>query len=213
MKKTALLITGILCAAFTFANGQFEKAMGKNIPAMFQAADAESLQTAINQLNRIGEAEKDRWEPHYYVAFGYVRMMGLSEGADKQDGYLDQALAAIEKAETIKPNDSELETMRGYVHMMRVTVDPASRGMQYSGMAFNSFNKAIKLNPENPRAHYLLGRMQYGTAQFMGGGDGGACESFANAKKLFEANENEQSIAPSWGAESNEEVIGQLCKG
>jgi tetratricopeptide (TPR) repeat protein len=213
MKKTALLITGILCAAFVFANGQFEKAMGKNIPAMFQAADAESLQSAINQLNRIGEAEKNRWEPYYYAAFGYVRMMSMSEGAEKQDGFLDQALAAIDQAETIDADNSELVALRGYVHMMRVTVDPASRGMQYSGMAFNDFNKALKLNPENPRAHYLLGRMQYGTAQFMGGGDGGACESFNNAKKLFEAQSTDQSIAPSWGAESNEEVIGQLCKG
>lgn len=213
MKKTVLLLTGILCAVFTFANGQFEKAMGKNIPAMFQASDTESLQTAINQLNRIGEAEKNRWEPHYYVAFGYVRMMGMSEGSEKQDGYLDQALAAIEKAESVQPNDSELEALRGYVHMMRVTVDPASRGMQYSGMAFNSFNKAIKLNAENPRAHYLLGRMQYGTAQFMGGGDGGACESFANAKKLFEAKNDEQSLAPSWGEKTNEGAIAQMCKG
>jgi tetratricopeptide (TPR) repeat protein len=213
MKKTALFFTGVLFAAFTFANGQFEKAMGKNIPAMFQAADTESLQNAINQLNRIGEAEKNRWEPHYYVAFGYVRMMSMSEGVEKQDGYLDQALAAIDKAETIQPNDSELEALRGYVHMMRVTVDPASRGMQYSGMAFNSFSKAIKLDPENPRAHYLLGRMQYGTAQFMGGGDGGACESFGNAKRLFEARSDEQSISPNWGANTNDEAIAQMCKG
>lgn len=213
MKKSMLLLSGLLCFTMAFANGQFEKAMGKNIPAMFQAADAASLQNAINQLNRIGEAEKNRWEPHYYVAFGYIRMMDMAEGAEQKDGFLDQALASIEKAEAVDSDNSELVALRGYVHMMRVTIDPASRGMQFSGMAFNDFNKALKLNPENPRAHYLLGRMQYGTAQFMGGGDGGACESFQNAKRLFDAKGDEQTIAPSWGAKTNEEVIGQLCKG
>lgn len=213
MKKSILLLSAIFCVSLAFANGQFEKAMGKNIPAIFQAEDAASLQSAINQLNRIGEAEKNRWEPHYYVAFGYLRMMTMSEGASTQDAYLDQALAAIEKADGIESNNSELVALRGYIHMMRVTVDPATRGMQYSGMAFNDFNKAVKLNPENPRAHYLLGRMQYGTAQFMGGGDGGSCESFQNAKKLFDAEGEVQSIAPSWGAGENEGVIAQLCKG
>ncbi|MFK7953706.1 MAG: tetratricopeptide repeat protein [Ekhidna sp.] len=213
MKKSILVLTSVLCFTLTFANGQFEKAMGKNIPSIFQAKDKETLQSSINQLNRIGEAEENRWEPHYYVAFGYLRMMTMSEGAEKQDAYLDQALTAIENAESIESNNSELVALRGYVHMMRVTVDPATRGMQYSGMAFNDFNKAVQLNPENPRAHYLLGQMQYGTAQFMGGGDGGACESFHNAKKLFDAKGDAQSIAPSWGAGENEGVIAQLCKG
>lgn len=213
MKKSILALTGLFCLSVAFANGQFEKAMGQNIPAMFQAKDVAALQSSINQLNRIGEVEENRWEPHYYVAFGYVRMMTMSAGAEKQDTYLDQALAAIEKAESIESNNSELVALRGYVHMMRVTVDPATRGMQYSGMAFNDFNKAVQLNPENPRAHYLLGQMQYGTAQFMGGGDGGACESFGNAKNLFDANGDAQSIAPSWGASENEGVIAKLCKG
>ncbi|MEP5610982.1 MAG: tetratricopeptide repeat protein [Cyclobacteriaceae bacterium] len=215
MKKTVLTMIGIVCAAILFANdGQFEKAMAKNIQAMYQASDTETLQGVINQLTRIGDAEGDRWEPYYYSAFGYVRAMSMSESNEAKDKYLDQALVAIKKGETIKPNDSELESLRGYVHMMRVTVDPASRGQQYSGMAFGSFQKAISLNPKNGRAHFLLGRMQLGMAQFMGGGDGGACESYATAKAILESEEkNEQSIAPSWGLNGTIEAIKETCEG
>lgn len=215
MKRTILTVIGIIYTSMAFAiGGQFEQAMAKNIPAMYQAKDVESLIKVINQLNRIGEAEGDRWEPYYYAAFGYLRMMGLSETVEDKDKYLDQALETIKKGEEIKPEDSELEALRGYVHMMRVTVDPAARGMQYSGLAFNSFSKAIELNPENARAHYLLGRMQYGTAQFMGNGDGGACESFAKAKSLFDATvKDERSFAPSWGAGQTDEAISQMCEG
>jgi len=215
MKKTVLTMIGIVCAAILFANGgQFEKAMTKNIPAMYQASDTETLMGVINQLTRIGDAEGNRWEPYYYSAFGYIRAMTMSQANEDKDRYLDQALAAIEKGETIKPNDSELESMRGYVHMMRLTVDPATRGMQYSGLAFGSFQKAIALNPKNGRAHFLLGRMQLGSAQFMGGGDGGACESYATAKAIFESEEkNEQSIAPSWGLNGTLEAIKETCEG
>ncbi len=215
MKKTVLTAIGILCAAVLFANGgQFEKAMAKNIPAMYQAADPETLIGVVNQLTRIGDAEANRWEPYYYAAFGYLRLMSMVESTEDKDKYLDQGLAAIAKGEAIKANDSELESMKGYIHMMRVTIDPATRGMQYSGMAMASFQKAIALNPQNGRAHFLLGRMQFGTAQFMGNGDGGACESFAKAKAIFESEENdERSIAPSWGLGGTNEAIQQICEG
>lgn len=213
MKKNLLIIAGVLCATLVLANGQFEKAMAKNIPAMFNADSPEALQDAINQLNRVGEAEGDRWEPYYYVAFGYLRMSFMYEKAEDKDKYLDLGMKAVEKGETINPNDSELEAMRGYIHMMKLTVDPATRGMTYSGLAFTSFQKAIKLNPENPRAHYLMGRMQYGTAQFMGGGTEDACGSMFKALTLFDKEvKKDNPFAPSWGKESTQETITELCE-
>lgn len=213
MKRNLILVLGILCATVAMANGQFEKAMGKNIPAMFAADNQEKLQEVINQLNRIGDAEGDRWEPYYYAAFGYVRMSGMVETAEEKDKYLDLALETVEKGETIKPNDSELETMRGYINMIKLAVDPASRGMMYSGMVFTSFQKAIKLNPDNPRAHYLMGRMQYGTAQFMGTGTSEACGSLFKAKVLYSKVEQPSNpFAPTWGKESTDESIREICE-
>lgn len=212
MRKNLFIIIGILCASAVFANGQYEKVMGKNIPAMFTAETPEALQNVINQLNRVGEAEGDRWEPYYYAAFGYIRMSDMHEGGEDKDKYLDLALETLEKADLIKPEDSELVALRGYVHMMRVVVDPATRGMKYSGMAFASFQKAVELNPKNPRAHYLLARMQYGTARFMGNGDGGACETLARAKELFTSEQSNNPISPSWGNESNNEAIAYICQ-
>lgn len=213
MKKNLIVLIGVLCASFAVANGQFEKAMGKNVPAMFAADSPESLQTAINNLNRIGEAEGDRWEPHYYVAFGYLRMSEMYKTPEEKDKYLDLAMKAVDKGAEIKPNDSEIEAMRGYVNMMKLTVDPASRGMTYSGLAFASFQKAVALNPNNPRAHFLLGRMQYGTAQFMGGGTDDACGSLFKALLLFDKEEkSENPFAPSWGKTSTEQSIKELCE-
>ena len=213
MKKNLILLLGVLCATLTMANGQFEKAMGKNIPAMFSASNQADLQAVINNLNRIGEAEGDRWEPYYYVAFGYLRMSEMVETAEDKDKYLDLAMAAVDKGEEIKPDDSELESMRGYVNMIKLTVDPATRGMTYSGLAFASFQKALALNPNNPRAHFLMGRMQYGTAQFMGSGTEEACGSLFRALVMFDKEEaSENPFAPSWGKNSTEQSIKELCE-
>ena len=172
------------------------------------------LQAVINQLDRIGAAEADRWEPYYYQAFGYLRMSGMQQQMAEKDKFLELALAAVAKGEAIQPNDAELESMRGYIVMMQLVVDPASRGMTHSGMAFASFQKAIQLDPSNPRAHYLLGRMQYGTAQFMGGGNEEACQTLSRAKALFaEGATSENPFAPNWGAEGTEEAIKEICSG
>lgn len=215
MKKTMVLFAAFGFTLITLANGgQYEKAMAQGVPAMFQAKDIASLTGAVNQLSRVGDAEGTKWEPYYYAAFGYIRMMDMAETAEEKDTFLDQALEVVKKGEEIKPNDSELEALRGYVHMMRVTIDPATRGMQYSGLAFTSFSKAVAMDENNARAHYLLGRMQYGTAQFMGNGDGGACESFAKAKSILESGAKaENPFAPSWGIDQTNAAIKQLCEG
>ncbi|MEM6830783.1 MAG: hypothetical protein AAF551_09730 [Bacteroidota bacterium] len=203
MKKQLGIIIGMTLTVLSLANGPFEKAMGSSIPVIFTAEDPDNLQAVINKLERIGKAEGNRWEPFYYTAFGYIRMSGMSKTNEDKDRYLDLAMEAVTKANGIQPNDSEITTMEGYVYMLKLTVDPATRGMEYSGKAFGSFQKAVALNPENPRAHYLLGRMKHGTAQFMGGTSEEACKSLATAISIFEKEDKkERSFAPSWGKDS-----------
>lgn len=212
MKKLSVSLLMLLFSIVIMANGPFEKAMGANVPKIFTSENPTDLTTAINKINRIGAAEKDRWEPHYYAAFGYLRMSQMMETPADKDKYLELGLKSVEQAESILPNDSELETMRGFLIMMQLTVDPATRGMTHSPLAMGSFQKAIALNPENPRAHYLLGQMQYGTAQFMGTGFEDACKSLTTSLSLFESAEpGENPFAPSWGKENALAVQQQVC--
>lgn len=215
MRRTFLTLFGIVIALYTLANGgQFEKAMGKNVPVVFSASTAEELQGVINQLSRIGEAEGDRWEPYYYSAYGYIRMSGMYEKGEDKDKFLNLAIKEVDKGMAIDETNSELESLRGYCYMMQLTVDPQNRGMTYSGLAFQSFQKAIKLDPENPRAHYLMGRMQHGTAQFMGGGFEDACGSLFKALVIFKkGEESDNPFAPTWGQETTEASIKEICEG
>jgi hypothetical protein len=205
----ALLVFAV--SKLAYANDKYTETMQKNIEAVYNGQSIPEIQYAVNTFERIGETEKTKWEPFYYASFGYVMMATREKDATVKDTYLDLALKAIEKAKTIQSNESEIIALEGFVHMIRVTVDPASRGQQYSGMAFQTFGKAVELNPENPRALALLAQMQYGTAQFFGSATTEACGTVAKALEKFDSFKSDNVLAPVWGKKMAEEMKGK-CK-
>ena len=210
MKTTIVFLT--LISISTFANdGKYVEQMSKNIEAIYKATTTEEYQHAINAFERIGNAEKTKWEPFYYASFGYLMQATREQDGGKKDQLLDMAAASLEKADGIKENESEIVALEGFVHMIRVTVDPGTRGPQYSSMAFQSFGKAIGLNPENPRALAFMAQMQYGTAQFFKSSTDEACATLAKALVKFDSFKTENPLAPQWG-KGMAEGMKEHCK-
>ncbi|HNP07465.1 MAG TPA: hypothetical protein PKN99_07545 [Cyclobacteriaceae bacterium] len=207
--KTTMIILLSLCSALLFANDKYEQAMQTNIQAIYKAQTAEEMQQAVNAFERIGAAEKSKWEPFYYASFGYIMMSTREEDGTKRDAMLDKATEVLKKASAIQENDSEITALEGFIYMMRVTVDPATRGQQYSGLAMQTFGKALGLNPENPRAMALMAQMEFGTAQFFKSPTTSACEKASNAIAMFDALPSADPLAPRWGKETALRVVKQ----
>jgi ribosomal protein S18 acetylase RimI-like enzyme len=151
----------ILLSNAVFANDdKYTQAMQKNIQAVYTAQSIPDYQTAVNAFERIGAAEKTKWEPFYYASFGYIMMSNQEKDGAKKDAYLDQATTVLSKAKEIVPNESEVIALEGFIYMIRVSVDPASRGQQFAGLSMQVLNKAVEINPNNPRALALLAQMQ-----------------------------------------------------
>ena len=197
--KTTILILALITTAAYANDAKYVEQMNKNIEAIYKAKTIEDYQQAINAFERIGNAEKTKWEPFYYVSFGYLMQATREQDGGKKDQLLDMAAASLEKANAIKENESEIVALEGFVHMIRVTVDPATRGPQYSSLAFQSFGKAIGLNPENPRALTFMAQMQYGTAQFFKSPTDEACATLVKALEKFDSYKSENPLAPQWG--------------
>ena len=204
--KTTLIFIFALVATLSFGQDKFTTMMTKNIGSIYYAKTTDEYQQAINSFDRIASAEKTKWEPYYYSAFGNVMLANQEKEATKKDAYLDLALASVEKGKAIAPGESELIAIEGFVHMIRVTVDPASRGQKYSGLAMNTFGKAVSLNPENPRALTLMSQMQFGTAQFFGSPTTEACATIDKALQKFTVFKTDNPLAPQWGKEMAEGV-------
>jgi hypothetical protein len=207
--KTKMLILFSFCSTLLFANDKYEQVMQTNIQSIYKAQTAEEMQQSINIFERIGAAEKSKWEPFYYASFGYIMMATREEDGAKRDVLLDKATQVLEKASAIQKNDSEIIALEGFIYMMRVTVDPATRGQQYSGLAMQTFGKALGLNPNNPRAMALMAQMEFGTAQFFKSPTTSACEKATNAIAMFDATSSVGPLAPRWGKETAMQVAKQ----
>jgi len=197
--KTLIALAIFFSIRPVLAGDNYVEVMQKNIMTVYTASDMLQLQTAVNAFDRIGAAEKTKWEPYYYEAFGYVMLsIRASENALKDD-YLDRAQACVEKAKAIVPGESEVVAMEGFVQIMKINVAPASRGPKDSGKAMMLLNKAIALSGDNPRAWALLAQMQFGTATFLHSSTEEACGSVDKSIEKFSTFKSDNPLAPTWG--------------
>lgn len=175
--------------------------MAAAIEQLYQAQTPDALQQAGNTFERIAKKETDKWHPRYYAAYAQIMLTTRAEESAKQDKYLDVALDHLKVAKELSPKNSEILALEGFIHMLRIPIDPATRGPQYSGLSMSALQQAIALDPENPRAHLLLSDMQYGTAQFFGSDTSEACATLEKAIELFENSSPASKLDPAWGKE------------
>jgi hypothetical protein len=215
MKSKFRLSIVLLCISILFAHAEDDKyvtTMKKQILAVYQAETIESLAEIVNTFDRISGAEKEKWEPLYYSAFGRVMMATRETDNKKKDVYLELALKNVKAAKQVTTADvSEVMALEGFVYMMMVTVDPASRGQLYSGKAFAAYQKALQINPNNPRALSLLAQMQLGTARFFNASTDEACQTGQAAVAKFKEEKDEIGLKPIWGKGMAEKFLSQ-CK-
>ena len=67
---------------------KYAEAMSKNIQTVYTSQSAAELLSAVNALERIASAEKTKWEPYYYAAFGNIMVAYREPDGKKKDSPL-----------------------------------------------------------------------------------------------------------------------------
>lgn len=208
MKNLVLLLVLTLSLSSVFAqNSSYEGIMKKNIDLLYEASNESDYQILTNSFEIIANKEETKWLPLYYVGLTKVYMSYSVKDSDKKDLYLDEAQKFLDKAFTLNSNESELIVLQGFLHQARISVSPVSRGQKYSVLANNSFDKAEKINSENPRIYYLKGMSVLNMPKMFGGGKENALPLFQKAKEKFDKFTVLNELYPNWGSQSNEQRL------
>ncbi len=214
MKKTLFLCLLMISSFVLSSQNPYVESMVKGMQLLQGAQNKDQFVEAANHFDRIAQVEKEQWHPAYHASF--AKTIAATQVSDHNmiEKLLDEAQASLDQAAAMIDHNSEILTIQGFIHMLRIGVDPMTRGPQYSGMSSASFQKAIDLDENNPRATYLLAQLSHGTAQFFGSGTEEACQLNEKALALFaaeEKNKNEASFDPKWGKKMAESFKEQCA--
>lgn len=204
MKTLTLTLVFLLASFIGFSNEAYQKAMTESIEKLFQATTIPAYVEIANQFERISNLEKAEWLPLYYASFAYIMISFQEQENEKKDQYLDQAQKLLDQAMAIDSNESELYMLQGFLYPSRITVDPMTRGMELMPEMNKALDKALELNPDNPRVYYLRATITFHMPEAYGGGAVKALPIYIAAEEKFRIFKPKTPISPSWGKESNE---------
>ncbi len=192
-------------------NSKFEKAMMKNVSMMDTASTKETWQTITNNVERMAAAEPKEWLAQYYAAYSNL-LLGLRQADNTtKDSYYDRAITYIDKADSIKPDNSEIYALRGFALSMKIGVDPMNRGMTLGPQSGGYISRAKELDPTNPRPWMLQGQSAMYTPEQYGGGKAKALPLLETAIEKYKNFNLENPVMPHWGEKRTKDVLEQ-CK-
>ena len=206
MKK---IILGLLCLTpfFSYASDEYTKNMEVGIKELFTVRTIDELQVVANKFDRIASVETEEWLPSYYASLAHIWMATREPDNTKKDQWLDEAQSRLSQVYEKDDSNSEIVALQGFIYMLKLTVDPATRGATYSQKAFMEFTKATQLDSLNPRALFFRGQMEFGTAQFFQTDTSPACQTMAKSLELFDNFTPRTSIYPDWGKGFAEKTV------
>lgn len=208
MKKIVLLACVIMSLGAMAQNKKYMEAMEKNVAGVDTSRTLEQLQPLENNFERIANAEKKEWLPFYYAAYCNVSMTYAVKG-DEIDTYCDKAEELAKKADSLNPDNSEIETLKAHIAAARISVNPMVRGRKYGPEAAQFREKAKKLDSSNPRPWMLEGMALFYTPPAFGGGKDKAKASYTKALELYNSFKPASSIHPRWGKGTTEYFLKQ----
>lgn len=202
----ALIISILtLISSYSFGQTAYEKEMGKAL-GDWQAGKATE---AIGQFERIAQAEKSNWIPKYYQG-----LVGVTESFKEQDA--DKKQKQIETSKALIPTDekelnAEWLVLKALALTSELTIDPMATAMLLSPQIIELYEKALKMEPNNPRALSGLADFQIQSKKFMGGDTKQECKDLEKAVSLFGQEKHETKFYPTWGKERAEMLL-KACK-
>ncbi|NBB89096.1 MAG: hypothetical protein GVX96_04865 [Bacteroidetes bacterium] len=202
MNRLILCFLFLLPAYFLQAQN-YEESMKK----AFSLWENDRDEQAVALFQRIAQAETEKWLPSYYAANIDIVHSFKNGQSETVQSHLDRARKNLDIAVKRSPNNSEITTLEGLYYTVYVRIYPATYGMKYSNKIMALHEKAVELDPKNPRAHMNLIEYEMGYARFMGEDMTPFCQMMEQVLPLFDEQDTATAFSPKYGKERALEVV------
>jgi len=192
----------LIAAAATGQNEKYYQKMGETLARFATSKSVEDFQNLANQFHVIASVETAEWLPLYYEAHCYIMMSFMDQqGNGARDGYLDRAETLIDQMAEIAPGEAEVYVMKAFYHTGRLVIDPPGRAMNTTPLINAAIAKALSIEPDNPRARFLL------ISNYFGSDTAPICEKARQLLQSWDDYQLKSPIHPNWGRNETEGIV------
>lgn len=205
LKRTLLCVClSIFCILSAFAGNTddpvYQQAMKSCLAQLDTVQSTSGYQQCKAQLERIVNLGMNTMIPDYYITYCDLQMAYPETENNRKSLLLEDAKKHLERMESMTLDNrdaSECATLKGYYYTALITLNPQVNGQLYFSQVIAAYEKAIELNPENPRPVCLLAFFEQQLPPFIKS-KRDPKEQVEKAKALFEK-EQPSVEQPSWG--------------
>ena len=218
--RSLLAMASVLAFAASTAHGQltgtakWADSASREIDAANVAGDLDRLTRAAAMVDRVLIATPNDPLLLYYRSLALYRSASLYTGRRRNDDAkraLDEADLLLEQA-TAKAPTADALALRSTVMglMIGLSGNPLS-GMTLGPKASSLADRAMEIDPKNPRVWLIRGMSAMFTPKMFGGGTDKAVRDLQKAIELFEG-DRPVAPAPSWGRAEVYAWLGQALQ-
>lgn len=213
MKTITILLLSITTALTTYSQTGYNEKMAEALAFYASAQNVEAYENAALKFDLISNGAPDTWLPDYYYTQCYIMMSFNDQNGTvaTKDKYLANAELRLATLLNQHPTEAEIYVLQGLFYTATLVVDPANRGQKYSALTRSSIEKALKLEPENPRAKQMLLSNKVGTAQFFNQDLSSFCEEAQLQIDQWDNYTPKSALHPTWGKNQLYEIL-KNCK-
>jgi len=208
MIRIVTVLVIFLVSQVTSSQTKFEQGMKQ----AFQLMEENKNEEAANAFERIAQVETDNWLPYYNLALLKARTTFEMKDKPKVAAQLKAAEEFADKADDISPDNSEIYVLKAFINVAKIVMDPMTYGASLSPETIDLYQKAIRLNKNNPRAHSGLVEFEMGGARYFGQDLAPHCKRLQATIALYDNFKPESKFHPNWGKEWVQEVL-KTCGG
>jgi hypothetical protein len=178
--------------------GQSDKQFLKNIAELDSEKSVSDLKRLNSEFEKYLQGNPKQWQAYYYSALTAI-LIAFESHDPEISSLCNKANTYIKKADSLSSDNSELTVLRAMSSAAMIYSDKKKNAIKFGTQANKYADKAIKLNPENPRAYLLKAKAQMHVPVKMGGGFNSAISYYEKAILKFKSFKPQAALDPVWG--------------
>ena len=141
------------------------------------------------------------WLVHYYIGLADYRLVSYyfsAQDKDKSKPFIEDGIQQLQQCLELREDFAEAHSLLSSMYGNKIAVNPLT-AMTLGPKSGKEMDKAMKLEPKNPRNYLIEAWSAYYTPKMFGGSKEKAKSYFEQAIAYFDSFEVTDPILPDWG--------------